>query len=291
MRHKKNYNTLKNNGEDMSNYKVFNKGDDHVIVNKVYASDFKKAGWKEKDLSNSNVEKINIKSASKDLLKKNNIDFTTVKASELDKYISDYAKEKGYDKITTQELANTVKRDITHARYYIKGGISENSDEAKAQRALGKSYFDQYKNNYADSYKENFGNASAGKAVDAVKYSNKMNKKEKQASQELADKVWKYVTSNKKSELYSGSAKIDGSITYVNDDGKKTTSDIKYVRWDGAIVTSNNDFIWGDINRILSVDIMGGNNKVPASFAANYPNLNSIQLKKKYEEYLKKNKK
>ncbi len=169
----------------------------------------------------------------------------------------DYSKEKeeikGYSDKHLQEL------QALHSEQ-LKNATTKEAWEDWNRKA--KIINDEWDRRNAIKDKDNFSNATSGKASDEArgkkseeKYSSKMTKKEQKASMELSNKVWDYVTSNKSNELTSGSAKVDGSITYVNSSGKKVTSNIKYVRWDGAIVTTSGDFIWGDTDRILDVDL------------------------------------
>ena len=77
-----------------------------------------------------------------------------------------------------------------------------------------------------------------------------MTKKQRNESKENIKKVWALAD---KSQIVDGKQDVDCEITYVDLDGLHVTERTKYVRWDGAIVTESNSFIFGDLERVLSV--------------------------------------
>ena len=69
-----------------------------------------------------------------------------------------------------------------------------------------------------------------------------MTKRAKKASIELMKKVW--------DKFDNGERAV---ISYKTFDGFEKTENVKYVRWDGAIVTESGDFIFGDLEEITAV--------------------------------------
>lgn len=234
---------------------------------------------KEKDIAKNKAEKDKLN--EKETSGKEGSKYTKEEADEMNKAAMNNAfsslkeAEAHMDRIREDEDKSANYRVVSKDGKYL---VVRGDEQFQKAKDLGWKHQWQY--DQINKKEGSLSDASSGKAVD----------NERVGMKELKD------------------AKVGDKIKDSNGDTWKKTDDWEAPwRKEGSTDKASNEYLAQskDITASRFVNTESGkavdevrgkkesnfNIKVPASFAANYPNLSSTELKKKYEEFLKKNRK
>ena len=215
-----------------------------------------------------------------------------------DKQLKEYQKKKEASKTEKQEGLSKEKLDDA-VDYYRKNAYGYDNiedyvrtDFPFASKEKQDKIIDQISAKI--SGKKSFSDASSGKAVDEVR-----GKKAESSNEGNYDKY----KSGYRYEKMSHEVTVNGNKYKVwsDDNSKGTFAEDKNGK---VLPISSSGYIHKDLTVRKAIantfkedtyrekgKASSGSVKVPKSFAANYPNLSTTQLKAKYEEFLKKNRK